>query len=50
MLIPFEVAGEPVTPGKFDVICTVTTSFETSELEVYVSAVAPVIAPEFTYH
>jgi hypothetical protein len=44
----FDVAGEPVTQARLDVITQVTTSLFTSVVEVYVALLVPTfVAPTF---
>jgi len=51
VVIPFDVAGEPVKHGvAFDIITTVTTSLFVNAAVVYVALVAPTISLPFSFH
>ena len=51
VVIPFDVAGDPVKHGvAFDVITTVTTSLFVNVLVIYVTLVAPTISLPFSFH
>ena len=49
MVIPLEVAGEPVTQFALEVICTVTICPLVNEVVVYVALFVPKLVP-FTFH
>jgi len=50
IVIELDVAGDPVTPLKFDVIIQVMMFPFASEVEVYDELVAPDIAVPFFFH
>ena len=51
VVIPFDVAGEPVKHGvALDDITTVTTSLFVNVLVVYVAVVAPTISLPLSFH
>ena len=51
VVIPFDVAGEPVKHGvAFDVITTVTTSLFINVLVIYVALIAPAISFPLSFH
>ena len=51
VVIPFDVAGDPVKQGvAFEVITTITTSLFINVLVVYVALIAPAISFPLSFH